>query len=198
MHPLASRWSHLFLCRVLGLHLAVPGALLLGVALRLVTSDPFVVPTVRLAVAPQQVASAVLTLCVGWMLVDEWPAVVRTSPARVAAMAGLRWGASHAVAVGAAGIAVAGVPHYDAVPVASLMCSVAALVSVVARQAWWIPPLLLGYLVLRINGFIDPHDPIAHGLAWPILAGLVSVGLYVLAPVWRQRRRMEYADPADH
>lgn len=191
MRPLSSRWSDLFLCRVLGLHLAVPGALLLGVALRLVTSDPFVVPTIRLPVAPQQVAAAVLTLCVGWMLVDEWPAIVRTTPGRVAAMAGLRWGASHAVAVGAAGIAVARMPHYDAVPMASLMCSVAALVSVVAKQAWWIPPLLLGYLVLRINGMVDPHNPVTHDLALPILVGLVSVGLYVSAPVWRQRRRME-------
>jgi len=191
MRPLSSRWNDLFLCRVLGLHLAVPGGLLLGVALRLVTSDPFVVPTVQLPVAPQQVAAAVLTLCVGWMLVDEWPAIVRTTPGRVAAMAGLRWGASQAVAVGAAGIAVSGVPHYDAVPMASLMCSFAALTSVAAKQAWWIPPLLLGYLVLRINGFVDPHDPVAHDLAWPILVGLVSAGLYVGAPVWRQRIRME-------
>jgi hypothetical protein len=159
------------------------------VGLRLVTSDPFVVPTVQLPVAPQQVAAAVLTLCVGWMLVDEWPPIVRTTPGRVAAIAGLRWGATHGVAVGSAAIAVAGVPHYDAVPSASLMCSVAALVSVVAKQAWWIPPLLLGYLVLRINGFVDPQNPVAHNLALPTVIGLVSIGLYVGATVWRATPR---------
>jgi hypothetical protein len=176
---------------VVGLHLAAPGGLLLGLALRLVTSDQFVVPTIRLPVAPQQLASAVLTLAVGWMLVDEWPVLVRTTAARAVAMAGLRWGATHVVAVGSATIAVAGVPAYDAVPLASLMCSLAALVSVVARQAWWIPPLLLGYVVLRINNVIDPHDPVAHDLAWPILIGLVSVCVYVGASGWRQRLRME-------
>lgn len=185
MRPLSSRWSDLFLCRVVGLHLAVPAALALGVALRRVTSDPFVVPTVQLPVAPQQVAAAVLTLCVGWMLVDEWPVIVRTTPTRVAAIAGLRWGATHAVAVGSAAIAVAGVRHYDAVPMASLMCSSAALVSVVARQAWWIPPLLLGYLLLRINGLVDPQNPVAHDLALPTLIGLVSITLYVGATVRR-------------
>ena len=190
------------MCRVVGLHVAGPAALLVGGALRLVTSDPFVVPTIPVPVAPQQVAAVVLTLCVGWMLVDDWPVIVCTSPGRVAAMAGLRWGASHSVAVGAAGIAVAGVPHYDAVPLASLMCSAAALVSVVAKQAWWIPPLLLGYLVLRITGFVDPENPVAHDLALPTVVGLVSIGLYVGATVWRatprQRPRTEYADAADH
>jgi hypothetical protein len=126
----SSRLNRLFVVRVLGVHLVVLMGPTLAVVLRLLSSDQFAVPTIRLPVAPQQVAAVTLTLCVGWMLLDEWPAIVRTSAGRVAAMAGLRWGAAHVVAVGAAGIAVAGVPHYDAVPMASLMCSL-------RWSAWW-------------------------------------------------------------
>jgi hypothetical protein len=179
------RPGRLFLWRVVGLQLAAPIALCLAGVLRLVADSPFVMPTIPFPVAGQQVAAATLTLGAGWMLVDDWPRIVRTTQSRVAGLAVMRWGATQAVCVGAGCLAVAGVPGYDAVPVASLMCSCAALASVVVRQSWWLPPLLIGYVVLKVNGFLDPHDPVAHDLALPLLVGGLSLAGYVLAAIRR-------------
>ena len=136
-----------------------------------------------------QVAAVVLSLGVGWMLIDEWPRIVRTTPQRVAVVAVLRWGATQVACVGSTALAVVGVPHYDAVPVGSLMCSFAALASVVGRQTWWIPPLLMGYLLLRVNAVIDPYHPVAHDLAFPLVVGSLSVVAYVGAALGRSGYR---------
>ena len=194
MPPARSRLRGLFLVRVLGLHLTIPFGLAAGVALNLVTGGQLSIPTIRLPVEIQQVVAPTLSLAVGWMLVDEWPRIVRPRPRVAIRDPLLRWTATQVVCVTSVAVAVAGAKSYDAVALASLMCSLAALMSVVVRQAWWIPPLLVGYLVLRVNGLIDPHDPVAHDTLLPALVGLVSVFTYVgvalgrsLAPSGRRR-----------
>jgi len=172
-----------FLVRVLGLHLTIPFGLAAGVALNMVTGGQLSIPTIRLPVEIQQIMAPTLSLAVGWMLVDEWPRIVRPRPRVAIRDPLLRWTATQVVCV--TSVAVAGAKSYDAVALASLMCSLAALMSVIVRQAWWIPPLLVGYLVLRVNGLIDPHDPVAHDVAFPALVGIVSVTTYVGAALRR-------------
>ena len=180
-----SRFRGFFLVRVLGLHLTVPFGLAAGVALNMTTGGQLSIPTIRLPVEAQQIVAPTVSLAVGWMLVDEWPRIVRPLPRVAIRDPLLRWTATQVLCVTSAAVAVAGVQSYDAAALASLMCSLAALMSVVVKQAWWIPPLLVGYLVLRVNGLIDPHDPVAHDVAFPAVAGIVSVSTYVGAALRR-------------
>lgn len=183
-------WGRLFLARVLGLNRAVPGALLLAAILNVGAGGTVAVPMVDLHVKVQQTAAASVSLAVGWMLLDEWPRVAPLSRAASVALPLLRWVAVQVVGVGAAALAVTGVtPTFDAVAMASLLCSSAALVAAVAPPTWWLAPLLGTFVTLRLAGWVNPYDPIGHDLLVPGLVGAASATVFVAVSALRSTAR---------